>query len=232
MIRNVLIGCATMVVCIILQCLVVALVLSYLHRRNALHALQATFWAGARLLTETMLILMLGNLIQIAVWSCLFLQLGEFSDFPTAYYHSTVNFSTLGYGDIVMSEKRRLLGGLEAANGVLMFGLTTSALYAVVQALSQQVLKQKLSSNIAFRPGGSEHPSTAPAASAPAEAPPALRGRTTTLDTRPLLPIQSNRLVVPCNRPGPRGQTPARGAVLPTFLQETGLGVWAWSLQA
>jgi len=142
LIANVLIGCATMVVCIVLQCLVVALMLVYLQRSKAARGQRATFWRAARLLTETMLILMLGNLIQIAVWSCLFLRLGEFSDFATAYYHSTVNFSTLGYGDIVMSEKRRLLGGLEAANGVLMFGLTTSALYAVIQALSQQVLKQ------------------------------------------------------------------------------------------
>ncbi|HEU5074565.1 MAG TPA: potassium channel family protein, partial [Polyangiaceae bacterium] len=137
-----LIGCTTMVACIVLQCLVVALLLLYLRRRNAQHEQRASFFEAARLLTESMLILMLGNLVQIGVWAALFLYVGEFSDFETAYYHSTVNFSTLGYGDIVMSEHRRLLGGLEAANGVLMFGLTTSALYAVIQGLSQRVLYQ------------------------------------------------------------------------------------------
>lgn len=49
--------------------------------------------------------------------------------------HSTVNFATLGYGDIVMSKDRRLLGGLEAVNGVLMLGLTASIMFSVLQLL-------------------------------------------------------------------------------------------------
>lgn len=156
MITNVLIGCATMVVCIILQCLVVALMLVYLRNRDAAQRMRATFAEAARLLTVAMLILMLGHLVQIAVWAGLFQLLGEFSDFQTAYYHSSVNFATLGYGDIVMSERRRLLGGLEAANGVLMFGLTTSALYATIQALSHQVMKQHRPHSAAWIPGGDE----------------------------------------------------------------------------
>ena len=45
---------------------------------------------------------------------------------------------TLGYGDIVMSEKRRLLGALEAANGVLMFAPTTGFLYTILSGLLQR----------------------------------------------------------------------------------------------
>ena len=64
--------------------------------------------------------------------SLLFLLLGEFSDYQTALYHSGVNFATLGYGDIVMSERWRLLGPIEAANGILMFGLSTAVMTATV----------------------------------------------------------------------------------------------------
>ena len=85
-----------------------------------------------------MLIMLAGNLIQITLWAGLFFTFGEFKDFATAFYHSVVNFATLGYGDIVMSEKRRLLGALEAANGVLMFGLTTGFLYTVLSGLLQR----------------------------------------------------------------------------------------------
>ena len=53
----------------------------------------------------------------------------------TAFYHSAVNFASLGYGDIVMSEKWRLLGALEASNGVLMFGLSAGTLLAVMTNL-------------------------------------------------------------------------------------------------
>ena len=46
-----------------------------------------------------------------------------------------MNFTTLGYGDIVMSREWRLLGPLEAVAGMLMFGISTAVLFAVVQAL-------------------------------------------------------------------------------------------------
>jgi hypothetical protein len=44
-------------------------------------------------------------------------------------------FSSLGYGDVLMSARWKLLGPLEAANGVLMFGMTSAALMAIVQKL-------------------------------------------------------------------------------------------------
>lgn len=59
--------------------------------------------------------------------------LGEFKDFGDAIYHSAVNFTTLGYGDIVMSPKHRLLGPLESINGVLMIGVSTAALMATFE---------------------------------------------------------------------------------------------------
>jgi hypothetical protein len=39
--------------------------------------------------------------------------LGEFRDFASALYHSGVIFTTLGHGDIVVAQQRRLLGPLE-----------------------------------------------------------------------------------------------------------------------
>ena len=79
--------------------------------------------------------LFLGHLAQIAIWATLFVQLSEFTDFVTAFYHSTVNFTSLGYGDIVMTKRWRLLGALEAANGVLMFGLSTGTILSVMNRL-------------------------------------------------------------------------------------------------
>jgi hypothetical protein len=80
-----------------------------------------------------MVMLVIGNLVQVAIWAALFLFLGEFSEFSEAVYHSAVNFATLGYGDIIMSTKFKLLGPLEAINGVLMIGMSTAALMAAFQ---------------------------------------------------------------------------------------------------
>lgn len=80
-------------------------------------------------------VLYLGHLLQFASWAVLFVWLGEFGDFETAFYHSTVNFTSLGYGDIVMSPRWRLLGGLEAANGILMFGLSAGAILSIMNRM-------------------------------------------------------------------------------------------------
>lgn len=78
---------------------------------------------------------LLAHLIEMAVWAFLFVMCGEFADFGTAYYHSAVNYTTLGYGDMVMSASWRLLGPLEAANGMLLFGVTTAMIFTIMLRL-------------------------------------------------------------------------------------------------
>jgi hypothetical protein len=75
------------------------------------------------------------HLIEIALWAQLFVICKEFQDFGTAYYHSAVNYTTLGYGDVIMSPSWKLLGPLEGADGALMFGVSTAMIFAVTQRL-------------------------------------------------------------------------------------------------
>ena len=54
--------------------------------------------------------------------------------YERAVYFSIVTFTTLGYGDITLPyEEWRILSGVEALNGILLFGWTTAFLFAVVQ---------------------------------------------------------------------------------------------------
>jgi hypothetical protein len=77
----------------------------------------------------------MAHLVEIALWTALFLLCGEFQAFGTAYYFSAVNYTTLGYGDIIMSPSWKLLGPLEASDGCLMFGVSTAMIFAVIQRL-------------------------------------------------------------------------------------------------
>ena len=89
--------------------------------------------AGVMALFGIITIVLVGNLLQILLWGLLFLGLGEFDTLLEAVYHSGVNFATLGYGDIVMSPRWKLLGPLEAVNGALMIGLSGACMLAVLQ---------------------------------------------------------------------------------------------------
>ena len=63
--------------------------------------------------------------------------LGEFTDFGTAYYHSAVNYTTLGTGELAMTASWRMLGPLEAANGMVLYGVTTAMIFAVIWRLAE-----------------------------------------------------------------------------------------------
>jgi hypothetical protein len=71
------------------------------------------------------------------LWAVVLVLCGEFQEFTNAYYHSAVNYATLGYGDLLLTPVWRLLGPLEATNGALMFGVSAAMVFAVVQRLVQ-----------------------------------------------------------------------------------------------
>ena len=136
MLVNLLLGSATVFVSMGVQVAFVVLMLRYLIGIMAREDRDTEgFGFDTYAISIVLMLLFAGHLLQIAIWAVLFLYLGEFSDFLTAFYHSAVNFASLGYGDIVMSEKWRLLGALEASNGVLMFGLSAGTLLSVMTRL-------------------------------------------------------------------------------------------------
>jgi len=96
-----------------------------------------TFWSNFAIVALVILLALVAHLIEIAFWAVLFVICGEFHDFGTAYYHSAVNYTTLGYGDVIMSPAWRLLGPLEAANGILMFGVSTAMIFTLILRLTQ-----------------------------------------------------------------------------------------------
>lgn len=91
-------------------------------------------------------LLTLGAITQSAIavwlWALLFLALGLFSGVEPAVYFALVAFTTLGFGDILLPEDWRLLGGLAAANGLLNFGLLTAVLVESLRELRRSQLEE------------------------------------------------------------------------------------------
>jgi hypothetical protein len=135
MLRNLMIGLPIMLLCLALQAAVSFWSVRYYVRRvKGMHADRGLF-PHLRPLMVVMIAMVLGTFVQIVIWGVLFLWLGEFNELYEAVYHSAVNFTSLGYGDVVMSARWKLLGPLEAANGVLMFGMTSAGLMAILQQM-------------------------------------------------------------------------------------------------
>ena len=93
------------------------------------------FWKNVAVMMIVSLATALVHLIQIALWALAILLCGEASTFENAFYCSAENYTALGYGDFILSERWRLLGPLEAINGLLLFGLSTAVMFAVMSHL-------------------------------------------------------------------------------------------------
>ena len=136
MIISLMLGSITVIVTMSIQVAFVVMLIRYLIRVMARDGgCQHGIGFDVVVISTVMLLLFAGHMSQIAIWAVLFSYLNEFDQFSTAFYHSAVNFSSLGYGDIVMSERWRLLGALEAGNGVLMFGLSTGTIFSIMSQL-------------------------------------------------------------------------------------------------
>ena len=71
----------------------------FFRRERKLGHMGRDFWSDTIIVVPVVLIAMVAHLIEIALWAIVFLLCGEFADIGTAYYHSAVNFTTLGSGE-------------------------------------------------------------------------------------------------------------------------------------
>lgn len=132
---NIVIGILTVFVCTIVQCAFTAGLRVSFVKWTGWRDFGASFWKTTVLLSAVTSFLFVGMMVQVYVWALVLFSTGEIDSFRTAAYFSMVNFTSLGYGDITLSAKSAILGPMEAANGILMLGLSTSALFSVLHEL-------------------------------------------------------------------------------------------------
>jgi hypothetical protein len=129
------VGVATIICTILIHALPLRATIDTVRRERRLGRVGVRFWLDTGIVTRSILYALVAHLFEIALWAVLFVICGEFSDFRTAYYHSAVNYTSLGYGDIIMTPAWRLLGPLETADGMLLFGVSAAMIFAVIQRL-------------------------------------------------------------------------------------------------
>jgi len=99
------------------------------------------FWPPTWLLIRIAGWLVLMHLLEISLWALLYAWGNAIPDVRAAFYFSSVTYTTVGYGDLVLPEMWRLVGGVEALTGILMCGWSTGFFFAVLSRIyrSQQM---------------------------------------------------------------------------------------------
>jgi Ion channel len=131
------VGASAVLFTIFIHALAVGATVNFVRHEKKLGREGAGFWTNLAIVVLAISFAFVAHLIEIAVWAVLFVICGEFQELGFAYYHSAVNYTTLGYGDVIMTPSWKLLGPLEAADGTLLFGVSTAIIFAVIVRLVQ-----------------------------------------------------------------------------------------------
>ena len=83
----------------------------------------------------------LAIVLEAWLWALLYLfnpLITALPDLETAFYFSMVTFTTLGFGDVVLTGQWRMLASIQAANGVIIFGWTTALIFYFIQHIYKE----------------------------------------------------------------------------------------------
>ena len=88
-------------------------------------------------------VLILLHLAETGIWAIFYYWRGLFPDFETSLYFSLGSYTTIGYGDVVLPQRWRMLGGIEGLSGVLLCGLSAAFVFALVNSAYQFRVQQR-----------------------------------------------------------------------------------------
>jgi len=131
MLRQLLVGTAVSACNIGIHALVMTAVVLVARRATAMERS-----GQARLLAvmiATVSVLMLAHIAEVGVWALAYALIGAAPNGADVLDFAFVNYTTLGYGNVVPVERWRLLGPMTAMNGVLMFGWSTAVIFEVLR---------------------------------------------------------------------------------------------------
>lgn len=129
------ISLVTILCTIVIHALALLGIIHFVRHQHRLGHAGVRFWRDVAIVASATLLALIAHLVEITIWAFVFIFCGEFAQFAGAFYHSAVNYTTLGYGDVVMTPFWRVLGPLEAADGMLMFGVSTAIIVSVIQLM-------------------------------------------------------------------------------------------------
>jgi hypothetical protein len=97
-----------------------------------LHARRSSIVLAALMITTVLLLTVL-HAVEAGAWAGAYVALGARADFASAMLYSLSAMTTYGHADVFLAKHWQLMGAIEALNGMMLFGLSTAFLFAVLR---------------------------------------------------------------------------------------------------
>ncbi len=143
MFRQIAVGLLLVFACVTVHASGLLMLRRWLQRAIRTIQMHETFFRDICFLLRVFVVVMALHTAQCVFWALFYRMSGCFSSFETALYFSLVSYTTVGYGDLTLPQKWRLLGGIEPMIGVLMFGWSAGYLWAVMTAYYELAFKNR-----------------------------------------------------------------------------------------
>jgi Ion channel len=131
MLRQFLVGGIVSLGNIALHAIVMTLLMAVVRRVGTWEGRESKLWLAA-IMVATVAVLLVAHVAEVIIWSVTYLIVDAVPPETDVLYFAFVNYTTLGYGDIVPLERWRLLGPMTAMNGILLFGWSTAVIFEVL----------------------------------------------------------------------------------------------------
>jgi Ion channel len=132
---QILLGSGMIVLTTVIHTIGIIFLIAMLKRLGVRDSNSLGYPAMTGILVLTILVILVLHTVEIWIWAAMYFLLDQFQDFARALYFSVVTYTTLGYGDIVLKPRWQLLSSLEAVNGIILFGVSTAFVFAVMRRL-------------------------------------------------------------------------------------------------
>ncbi|WOJ98541.1 ion channel [Congregibacter brevis] len=138
LLQQILIGSLMIVATVVIEACFIAIAVATLEKHGP-RLRQLSLVRGTILMLSGLSLWLLAAIsLALWLWAGMFVVLGEFTDLGQAIYFASVSATTLGYGDVVLSERWQLLSGFIAANGLVLFSLNTAFLFEALRRISDR----------------------------------------------------------------------------------------------
>jgi len=131
MLDQLLVGTAVSICNITIHSLLMTAVVSVSRSTSTMRAAHPSLLLTC-VMIATALVLMAAHTCEVIVWALAYRIVDAAPAGSGLIYFAFVNYTTLGYGDVLPKADWQLLGPMTAMNGVLLFGWSTAVIFQVL----------------------------------------------------------------------------------------------------
>ena len=143
MLAELLFAFGIVAICVAIHTCGIVLFADWLLSRRHLLERRPGLLRNTLLLISIFAVIIVLHVVATAIWALFYLQRGLFTDPETAFYFSLGSYTTIGYCDVVLPHSMRLLGAIEGLSGVLLCGLSTAFIFAIMNGLLRMRIESR-----------------------------------------------------------------------------------------